>query len=139
MVLNLNYLPDRLWIECDPQGLQQVFTNLIINAWQAMPEGGVLSISVEADSEQVKIKFKDTGAGIAPEHLNRLFDPFFTTKPAGQGTGLGLTMAYKIIEEHGGDIQVKSQPGKGAEFIISLPLRQSRTERKKNESADIDY
>ena len=139
VVLNLNYLPDRLWIECDPQGLQQVFTNLIINAWQAMPEGGVLSISVEADSEQVKIKFKDTGVGIAPEHLNRLFDPFFTTKPAGQGTGLGLTMAYKIIEEHGGDIQVKSQPGKGAEFIISLPLRQSRTKRKKNESADIDY
>ena len=139
VVLNLNYLPDRLWIECDPQGLQQVFTNLIINAWQAMPEGGVLSISVEADSEQVKIKFKDTGVGIAPEHLNRLFDPFFTTKPPGQGTGLGLTMAYKIVEEHGGDIQVKSQPGKGAEFIIILPLRQPSSERKEDESAGIDY
>jgi len=130
IILNLDYIPEPLFIECDPQALQQVFTNLLLNAWQAMPAGGTLSISVQPESGQVIISFKDTGAGIKPEHLPRLFDPFFTTKAPGEGTGLGLTIAYKIIESHKGDVQVRSDLGKGAEFIISLPLSQGRAEQR---------
>ncbi len=139
VVLNLDTYPHPLWIECDPHGLQQVFTNLIINAWQAMPGGGVLSISVESDSDQVKIKFKDTGVGIKPEHIDKLFDPFFTTKPPGEGTGLGLTMAYHIIQRHGGDIEVKSELGKGSEFIVILPRTQSKEIRSEDEGTGINY
>ena len=130
--LNLDYIPEPLFIECDPQALQQVFTNLLLNAWQAMPAGGTLSISVQTQPGQVIISFKDTGVGIKPEHLPRLFDPFFTTKAPGEGTGLGLAIVYKIIESHKGDIQVRSDTGKGAEFIISLPLSQGQTEQRKS-------
>ncbi len=122
--LKFNYVPSPVLLECDPYGLQQVFTNLVLNAWQAMPEGGTMNVSVEAGPEQVELAFRDTGGGIKPEHLPRLFDPFFTTKPPGEGTGLGLTIAYNIIERHQGDIRVWSQLGKGTEFKITLPLSQ---------------
>jgi len=121
IVLNLDYVPEPVVLECDPYGLQQVFTNLLLNSWQAMPNGGKLYVSVKADADQVIVKVRDTGTGIKPEHIPQLFDPFFTTKPSGQGTGLGLTMAYKIIEQHGGDIRVRSEYGKGAEFTVSIP------------------
>jgi len=121
IALNLDYVPEPVVLECDPYGLQQVFMNLLLNSWQAMPNGGKLHISVRADADQVVVKFRDTGMGIRPEHIPLLFDPFFTTKPSGQGTGLGLTIAYKILEQHGGDILVRSEPGKGAEFTVSIP------------------
>ncbi|MBO0721526.1 MAG: PAS domain S-box protein, partial [Blastocatellia bacterium] len=86
--------------------LQQVFMNLIINARDAMPEGGRLEIATEASADSVVIKFRDSGMGIDPEHLSRIYDPFFTTKQIGKGTGLGLAVSYGIIKDHGGHIDV---------------------------------
>ncbi|MBO0800260.1 MAG: histidine kinase, partial [Blastocatellia bacterium] len=106
--------------------LQQVFMNLIINARDAMPEGGRLEIATEASADSVVIKFRDSGMGIDPEHLSRIYDPFFTTKQIGKGTGLGLAVSYGIIKDHGGHIDVESRPGEGALFLITLPLASAR-------------
>ncbi|MFN0111824.1 MAG: ATP-binding protein [Blastocatellia bacterium] len=102
--------------------LQQVFMNLILNARDAMPQGGRLEIATESDFESIRISFRDTGIGIAPDHLARIYDPFFTTKQIGKGTGLGLAVSYGIIGDHGGYISVESQLGEGTTFQISLPL-----------------
>jgi len=102
--------------------LQQVFLNLFLNARDAMPDGGLLAITTSADAAAVRIEVADTGVGIAPEHLARIYDPFFTTKAPKKGTGLGLSVTYGIIREHGGTIEVESQVGQGARFIIDLPL-----------------
>lgn len=106
--------------------LQQVFMNLILNARDAMPEGGQLEISIEADNNFVIISFRDNGVGIAPEHLSKIYDPFFTTKQIGKGTGLGLAVSYGIIQDHGGNINVESNPGEGTRFQITLPLATAR-------------
>ncbi|HYE71738.1 MAG TPA: ATP-binding protein, partial [Blastocatellia bacterium] len=106
--------------------LQQVFMNMILNARDAMPQGGRLEISVEADDQTAVVCFRDTGTGIAPENLAKIYDPFFTTKQIGQGTGLGLAVSYGIIQDHGGHIQVESQPGAGTQFRITLPLAHVR-------------
>jgi signal transduction histidine kinase len=108
--------------------LQQVFMNLISNAAQAMEpkEGGLLLIesgTSPADG-QVLVQIKDTGVGIPPENLPRLFEPFFTTKKR-KGVGLGLSVAYGIIQDHGGSIGVQSTVGEGSTFTIKLPLRPS--------------
>ena len=100
--------------------LQQVCTNLILNAIQAMPEGGRLTLSTSADNSQVKIEIQDTGCGISPENMHKLFRPFFTTKGKGKGVGLGLAVAYGIIKQHQGRIKVKSKEGKGSIFTIYL-------------------
>jgi PAS domain S-box-containing protein len=105
--------------------LQQVFTNLILNALHAMEGGGTLSVTTRTSPElDVEIVFSDTGCGIAPEVLPHIFDPFFTTRPIGQGTGLGLAISYSIIQQHGGTIEPSSQPGAGSTFCVRLPLRQ---------------
>ncbi len=108
--------------------LQQVFTNLILNAQQAMPDGGELRITAEDIIDEttqkpsgVKIEFADTGCGIPEEDLSRIFEPFFTTKQREKGTGLGLAVSYQIIQEHNGSISVKSEVGKGTAFTITLP------------------
>ena len=102
--------------------LQQVFANLILNACNAMPEGGLLKIAVEANSAgQVEIHFMDTGGGVPPENLSKIFDPFFTTMPVGKGVGLGLSICHTIIQQHQGVIEVHSQVGKGSTFIVRLP------------------
>ena len=109
----------------DPYQLQQVFLNIINNAQQAMLEDkdeGRLSIKTLNENNIIRIIIKDSGPGIAPENLNRIFDPFFTTKGVGKGTGLGLSVAYGIIKEQGGKIYAESKPGKGAKFIIELPV-----------------
>ncbi|MEK7833642.1 MAG: ATP-binding protein, partial [Acidobacteriota bacterium] len=102
--------------------LQQVFMNLILNARDAMPRGGRLEIATEADLDSIIISFRDTGLGIAADHLARIYDPFFTTKQIGKGTGLGLAVSYGIIRDHGGHIAVESQLGEGTTFQISLPM-----------------
>jgi two-component system NtrC family sensor kinase len=106
--------------------LQQVFTNIILNALQAMPEGGELAVSSqtieEKDRRLVQITFSDTGCGIPKENLDRIFEPFFTTKEIGQGTGLGLSVSYGIIKDHEGSILVESEPGKGTTFIVNFPV-----------------
>jgi signal transduction histidine kinase len=107
--------------------LNQVFLNLIINAAQAMEEGGALTIQAEETAEGVHLTFSDTGPGIPPETLGSIFNPFFTTKPVGQGTGLGLSIAYKIIrDKHGGDIRATSETGRGTVFHIDLPRGAAR-------------
>ena len=105
--------------------MQQVLLNLFMNAIQAMENGGELTavLSTTADRE-ARIDVKDTGPGIAPEHREQIFDPFFTTKRARGGTGLGLPIAYRIIEEHGGTIGVKSEPGVGTTFTVRIPARE---------------
>jgi hypothetical protein len=106
--------------------LQQVFMNLVINARDAMPAGGRLTISTRLVDTSLVVDFRDTGVGIAPENIARIYDPFFTTKEVGQGTGLGLALSYGIIQEHGGRIFVESRPGEGAHFTIKLPTAFAR-------------
>ncbi len=105
--------------------LQQVFTNLILNAIQAVPDGGKLTVSAKMseDKKVLEISFADTGAGISQEHLSKIFEPFFTTKRVGQGTGLGLAVSYGIVKDHGGEIQVESTEGKGSTFTVILPVK----------------
>jgi two-component system, NtrC family, sensor histidine kinase PilS len=113
-------------IKGDSQRLRQVFWNLLINACQAMPNGGAITIaaqtisSEDTEAQMCEISISDTGQGIVPEYLNKIFEPFYTTKTG--GTGLGLAVAYRIVEDHGGTIIVQSDPEKGAQFKIRLPL-----------------
>jgi signal transduction histidine kinase len=108
-------------ISCFPGRLNQVFLNLLINAKQAMKDGGEIRISTKFQENHVHITIQDTGTGIPAENLARIFDPGFTTKGVGVGTGLGLSICYQIIQEHQGDILVDSQVGKGTIFTIILP------------------
>ena len=101
--------------------LQQVFTNLILNAVAAMPAGGQLCVSTQIHQDQILIRFVDTGRGILPQDLEHIFEPFFTTMPVGQGTGLGLSISYAIIQQHAGQITVESQLGQGSTFTVCLP------------------
>ena len=102
--------------------LQQVFLNLFINARDAMPRGGWLSITTRTAGEWATVEVGDTGAGIPAEHVSRIYDPFFTTKALGQGTGLGLSITYGIVSEHDGTISCDSHPGEGTRFTLTLPL-----------------
>lgn len=106
----------------NPVLLQQVFTNLILNACAAMPEGGRITVTTRCAHASVEIRICDTGMGIAPEHLSRIFDPFFTTRPVGKGTGLGLSISYSIIQQHHGQITVSSEVGRGTCFTVRLPI-----------------
>ncbi|MDB6109963.1 MAG: hypothetical protein JWR69_1713 [Pedosphaera sp.] len=111
----------------DSHQMQQVFLNIINNARQAMdaqPGGGCLDITTSAADGRVRITFQDNGPGISAENLKKIFNPFFTTKEVGKGTGLGLSLCYGIVTEHGGSITPQSEPGKGATFIIDLPITQ---------------
>jgi signal transduction histidine kinase len=102
--------------------LQQVFVNLFINAVQAMPESGILTIISSKFGNKAIIKVIDTGNGIAPKTLKKIFEPFYTTKSENDGTGLGLSVSYAIVINHHGQIKVTSEPNKGSEFTLTLPL-----------------
>ena len=117
-------IPD---IECQPSELNQVIMNLVVNAAHAMGEqrGRITLRTGSEHDNEVWIEVEDTGSGIAPEHLSRIFDPFFTTKAVGQGTGLGLSLAYSTVQKHHGRIDVHSVPGRGTTFRITLPIRQA--------------
>ena len=101
--------------------LQQVFLNLFINARDAMPEGGLLTVRTRAEAGFAVIEVSDTGQGIPPEYLARIYDPFFTTKGPKKGTGLGLSISYGIVHEHEGIIEVESVPGSGTRFRLEFP------------------
>jgi PAS domain S-box-containing protein len=103
----------------DREKLKQVTINLVVNALEAMKQGGTLTVRVRPDRERVMLVIEDTGPGIAPELLPNVFDPFFTTKEA--GTGLGLSIVRKIVDQHGGDVDIESERGKGARVIVSIP------------------
>ena len=111
-------------IQCHPSKLNQVFLNVLTNSIQAIEGKGRILIQTIRSAIGVKIIIKDSGKGMTPEIREHIFDPFFTTKDVGEGTGLGLSISYGIIEQHHGNIDVISEPGKGTEFIISLPLTQ---------------
>ena len=107
--------------------LQQVFTNLLLNARDALPFGGSIRIStIPSDEHSLTIEVSDSGTGIAPENVAKIYDPFYTTKGVGQGTGLGLAVSYGIVQEHSGHISVESTPGHGTTFRITLPTSQVR-------------
>lgn len=107
----------------DGAQLQQVFTNIIINAAEAMDGKGTLTIQTSTEQNFIHVSFSDTGHGISEENKKRIFEPFFTTKEVGKGTGLGLAISFSIIQKHQGTIEVRSQPNKGATFIVKLPIR----------------
>jgi signal transduction histidine kinase len=110
-------------IECYAHELNQVFTNLLRNAAQAIPEQGTITIRSWAEGAHVVVEVEDTGIGIPPDDLARIFEPGFTTKRARAGTGLGLAIARQIVERHGGRIRVRSTRGSGSTFSVSLPIR----------------
>jgi signal transduction histidine kinase len=114
-----------LIVSGDVNQLQQCFLNMIFNAIEAMPEGGQLHVTTEREkvNGNVLVEIQDTGSGIAKEDLAHIFDPFFSTKEEGEGTGLGLSIVYGIVKNHGGDIRVESQKGKGSTFLLSFPVR----------------
>lgn len=111
-------------IVLDQKKIKQVFINLIMNAWHAVGKTGSIKVGSEFDASanQVRVKVTDSGYGVENKILSRIFDPFFTTKPMGEGTGLGLSVSYGIVKNHGGDILVNSRQGKGATFTVILPL-----------------
>lgn len=109
-------------LRLDPGQIKQVFLNVILNAVQAMPQGGTLTLKTEATPTRAKIQIQDTGVGIPPEQLPKVFEPFFTTKEVGSGTGLGLFISYGIIQRHQGTIELTSQMGRGTTTTIQLPL-----------------
>jgi hypothetical protein len=109
--------------------LQQVFLNLFLNARDAMPKGGWLSIASRVDGDRAISELSDTGSGIPAEHLSRIYDPFFTTKSLGHGTGLGLSITYGIVREHDGTIGVESSVGQGTRFTVNLPLSPAYVQR----------
>jgi len=128
-------------IQADADLLQSVFINLFLNSLDALQPGGTIRISAEVRKpgtslntpangrNSLCITFEDNGAGISSENIHRVFDPFFTTKDIGEGTGLGLSVSYGIIKDHGGEIQIESEPGKFTRFVISLPTEPSAIER----------
>jgi len=115
-------------ISASKNQLRQVFLNLVANARDAMPSGGTLSVKTAADKENVKIEISDSGVGIKEEHIKKIFDSFFTTKDTVKGVGLGLSVCYGFIKDHGGDIEVKSKENEGTTFSITFPVYKEPTE-----------
>jgi signal transduction histidine kinase len=119
-------IPD---LSLDSDKMSHVFLNLALNALNAMEKGGTLSLTLaQPDEETIRVDVADTGTGIGKEELTRIFDPYFTTRAS--GTGLGLPIAQRIVEAHGGRIEVASQPGKGTVFSVLLPCGDTSTEYK---------
>lgn len=127
LVLDLNR--DLPKIIAEPGSMRQLFMNIIINSMYFTPEGGSITIRTEMDEREnkerefIRVSITDTGTGMPQEIIDKIFDPFFTTKPIGEGTGLGLSISHKIAEEHGGSIDVRSEPGGGTTFIIKIPAK----------------
>ena len=106
-------------LDADPELLHRALSNLVLNAMDAMPDGGTLTLSAKPSGDQVEIRIADTGAGLTPEECERLFTPYYTTKQ--HGTGLGLAIVQSVVADHAGTIAVESRPGGGAIFVITLP------------------
>ena len=123
----------------DANQLNQVFINILINAAQAMPDGGKLELTTGLDKSgnQLFVRVRDTGCGIPEENLKRIFDPFYTTKESG-GTGLGLSVSYGIVENHGGTIEVESRVGEGTTFVVLLPREVQSRSGSEADAGDAD-
>lgn len=129
------FAPDLPEVYADPSQLNQVLVNLVVNALQAMPEGGELSIRTLTHGDDVSMIVEDTGTGMDEEVLKKIFTPFFTTKDVGQGTGLGLPVVHGIVTSHGGSIHVESKAGRGTRFEIQLPVRGPQDMKENHEDA----
>ena len=128
LVLNIkvekNYSKEMPAVKASPSHIEQVLINIVMNSVQAMDVNGVLKIKtgLSDDLKDVKMSFSDTGVGIIKEDISKVFEPFFTTKP--HGTGLGLSVSYGLIKQHGGEMSVSSPgPGQGATFTVSIPVK----------------
>jgi signal transduction histidine kinase len=123
------FAPDVPMVQADLQQLRQLFLNLFTNASDAMPQGGTLTLQVRTDppSQQLEIAISDTGMGIAAEDLPRVMEPFFTTKPEGRGTGLGLPICRRIVQEHQGALDIVSTVHQGTTVFITLPIQHGQT------------
>ena len=120
--LEVTVAPEPLFVDANASEIEQVLSNLVINALHAMASGGLLRIAASREREHACLVVEDEGSGIAKENLPHIFDPFFTTKDVGAGTGLGLSVSYGIVQDHGGRIDVRSELGKGTRFEVWLPL-----------------
>jgi signal transduction histidine kinase len=118
-------------ITADPGQMTQVLVNVVVNAIQAMPNGGKLMIQTKASDKFVFIIIEDTGVGMSEKVMRQIFLPFFTTKDVGQGTGLGLAVVHGIVTSHGGFINVNSKAGLGTRFEIQLPIKESQDMKEK--------
>ena len=130
ITVTTNFANDLPSVQADRQQLRQVFLNLLTNASDAMPEGGTLTVrarkkSLENGAAAIMIEFSDSGIGVDPEDLPKLWEPFFTTKPEGKGTGLGLPICRRTLEEHRGTIDIESLPGTGTTVRIILPAMET--------------
>ena len=118
-------------VQCLPSEVNQVFLNLLVNATHAIKtERGTITIRTGTEGSNAWVEIEDDGAGIPAENLQRIFDPFFTTKPVGQGTGLGLSLSYGIVQKHGGKLDVRSEVGKGTCFRMTLPIHQTSMQKE---------
>ena len=135
--IHTDYAAELPFLSCDFKRLQQAFVNSLWNAIEAMPEGGTLTVTSNFDREKdrIEIQVSDTGVGIPEDDVERIFEPFFTSKADGKGVGLGLSVAYGIIRQHQGEIQIQSKVGEGTRFIVQLPSgpRTLPLEEKKEE------
>lgn len=123
VTLSTEFETENMYVSYDAQQIEQVLVNLVQNAIQAMPDGGSLAVEVQEVGDWAQITVGDDGEGIPTQNLKRIFDPFFTTKPAGEGTGLGLSVSYGIMRQHGGSIEVESEVGAGTTFTLRLPRK----------------
>jgi signal transduction histidine kinase len=123
VTLETRVAPDLPKVVCDAAQVQQVILALAMNALEATPSEGRVSIEAAPDGDGVRLAVADTGWGIPKEHLDRIFEPFFTTKEAGKGVGLGLAVVYGIVSGHHGRVVVESEPGRGTTFTVHLPAR----------------
>jgi PAS domain S-box-containing protein len=123
IAIHTDYAQNLTHVSCDFSRLQQAFINIFWNAIEAMPQGGVLTVTTDLDPEQemIEVHIVDTGTGIPEENLERIFEPFFTTKEEGKGVGLGLSVAYGVIRQHHGEIQIQSRIGEGTHVTLQLP------------------
>ncbi|MBN2844594.1 MAG: response regulator, partial [Deltaproteobacteria bacterium] len=151
ITIHRKYKKDLWTVDADRTQMEQVFLNLYVNAWQAMPGGGDIFLETDNDllnddealpialasGKYVKITVRDTGTGMDAKILERIFDPFFTTKEMGRGTGLGLATVYGIIKGHGGLIDVTSEPGQGTTFIIYLPATEKAIVRDDKDDENV--
>jgi signal transduction histidine kinase len=130
------YDPDLPPIQIDREQMKQVFLNVLLNAIEATPENGAITVRTRSFTKPggerfLQVEFTDTGCGIPTESLEEIFTPFFTTKT--KGSGLGLSISNQIVQDHKGYIDVESQSNKGSSFFINLPLRQEHPKRRKND------
>jgi signal transduction histidine kinase len=121
--IDLKKNPSLPEVEHDSDQIHQVLLNLLLNSIQAIDRKGTITVALDSEEDEVLISVSDTGRGISSEHLPNIFRPFYTTK--GNGTGLGLSLAKRIVEEHNGHIDVTSSIGRGTEFVVTLPMRRT--------------